>query len=187
MVPLMSLWLPILVSAALVFVASAIAHMVLPHHRTDLREAPDEDRIMDALRATGITPGDYVLPHANSSAEMQTPEYQEKYERGPVAMITIFPPGPPSMAKNLVQWFIYCIVVSLFAAYVAGRAVDAGGDYMSVFRFAGVTAFAGYALGQWQSNIWFGRSWSTTFKSNLDALAYALLTAGVFGWLWPAM
>lgn len=187
MVPLMSLWLPILVAAVIVFVASSIAHTVLPHHRSDFRKAPDEDRIMDALRTAGVPPGDYVIPHAASSEEMQSPEYREKYERGPVAMVTVFPPGPPSMARNLVQWFIYCVVVSIFAAYVAGRAVEAGGDYLDVFRFAGVTAFAGYALALWQGNIWFGRSWSSTLKSNIDSGVYALLTGGVFGWLWPPM
>ncbi len=38
MVSLMSLWIPILVSAVIVFVLSSIIHMVLPYHRTDLRK-----------------------------------------------------------------------------------------------------------------------------------------------------
>jgi len=33
MVPLTSLWAPILLSAVIVFVASSIMHMVLPFHR----------------------------------------------------------------------------------------------------------------------------------------------------------
>lgn len=187
MVPLMSLWLPILVAAALVFIASSIAHTVLPHHRSDFSEAPDEDAIMDALREAGVQPGtDYVVPHAGPE-ELKSPEFQAKYAKGPAAIVSVLPAGPPSMGKSLVGWFVYCVVVSVFAAYVAGRAVEAGGDYLSVFRFAGVTAFAGYALALWQSNIWFGRSLSTTVKSNLDGIVYALLTGGVFGWLWPAM
>ncbi|MGH9368276.1 MAG: hypothetical protein ACRD3M_11445, partial [Thermoanaerobaculia bacterium] len=77
------------------------------------------------------------------------------------------------------------LVVSVFAAYVAGRAVPAGPQYLTVFRYVGTTAFAAYSLALWQNSIWYSRSWNTTLKSNFDALVYALLTAGTFGWLWP--
>ena len=43
MVPVTSLWLPVLVSAVIVFVASSILHMVLPFHRKDYRAVPSED------------------------------------------------------------------------------------------------------------------------------------------------
>jgi hypothetical protein len=97
----------------------------------------------------------------------------------------VYPPGPMSMRNQLINWFIYAIVVGVFAAYVAGRALGPGARYLSVFRFAGVTAFAGYALALWQMSIWYRRSWLTTIKSTVDGVIYALLTAGVFGWLWP--
>jgi len=87
--------------------------------------------------------------------------------------------------KNLVQWFINCVVVGIFAAYVAGRALPAGSRYLAVFRFAGVTAFSGSALALWQNSIWYRRAWTTTLKSTIDGLVYALLIAGTFGWLWP--
>jgi hypothetical protein len=89
------------------------------------------------------------------------------------------------MASNLVLWFIYTVVVSFFAAYIAGRAVGPGSDYLVVFRFVGTTAFMGYALALPQNSIWYRRSWGTTLKSMFDGLVYALLTAGTFGWLWP--
>jgi hypothetical protein len=76
-------------------------------------------------------------------------------------------------------------VISVFAAYIAGRAVPAGGEYLEVFRFAGTTAFIGYTAALWQVSIWYKRRWSTTLKSTFDGLIFALLTAGVFGWLWP--
>jgi hypothetical protein len=117
--------------------------------------------------------------------EMNSAEHQEKIKRGPGAMLTIWPGGKPSMAKNLVQWFIYSLVVGVFAAYVAGRALQPGAYYLAVFRFAGVTAFASYAIAGWQQSIWWKRSWLTTFKNTFDGLVYALLTAGIFGWLWP--
>jgi hypothetical protein len=116
---------------------------------------------------------------------MKDPEFVEKMTRGPVALITVMQSGPPSMGKNLIQWFIYCVIVSVIAAYVAGRALAPGAAYLEVFRFAGCTAFVAYAVALWQNSIWYRRKWSTTIKSNVDGLVYALLTAGVFGWLWP--
>jgi len=89
------------------------------------------------------------------------------------------------MATNLTQWFLYSLVVGIFAAYVAGRALESGAHYLAVFRFVGVTAFACYTLAGWQESIWWKRSWSTTLKNSFDGLIYALLTAGTFGWLWP--
>jgi hypothetical protein len=185
MVPLMSLWLPILLSAVIVFVASSIIHMVLPFHRSDYSKVPSEDEVMDALRKFGIPPGDYVMPCPGSPKAMKDPVFLEKFKRGPVAFITVMPGGAPSMGKNLAQWFVYCVVVGIFAAYIAGRALGPGSHYLDVFRFAGCTAFTGYALALCQNSIWYKRAWSTTLKSTFDGLLYGLLTAGTFGWLWP--
>jgi hypothetical protein len=100
-------------------------------------------------------------------------------------IFTIWPGGKNSMAPYLVQWFVYSLVVGIFAAYVAGRALEAGAHYLAVFRFVGVTTFACYTIAGWQESIWYRRAWSVTVKNTLDGLFYALLTAGTFGWLWP--
>ena len=185
MVSLMSLWIPILVSAGLVFVASSIIHMVLPYHRSDFGRLPAEDEVMAALRKFKIPPGDYMMPCAGSPKAMGSPEHIEKMNRGPVAVMTVVPSGRPSMGASLVQWFIYCLVVGLFAAYIAGRALGSEAHYLAVFRFTGCTAFLGYSLALSQNSIWYKRSWTATLKSTIDGLVYGLLTAGVFGWLWP--
>jgi hypothetical protein len=106
-------------------------------------------------------------------------------KQGPVMVVTVIPNGPMTMGKNLALWFLYSVVVGIFAAYVAGRALPVGAAYLRVFQIAGVTAFAGYSLALWQLSIWYRRAWSTTIKATVDGLIYALLTAGVFGWLWP--
>lgn len=185
MVPIAALWIPILLSAVIVFVVSSIIHMMLPYHRTDFGRIPDEDKVMEGLRKFNVPPGDYLMPCAGSPKEMGTPEFIEKMKRGPVALLTVMKSGPPSMAGNLVLWFVYCVVVGVFAAYIAGRAQPAGAHYLSVFRFAGCTAFVGYSLALWQNVIWYKRSWKATLKSTLDGLIYGLLTGGTFGWLWP--
>ena len=185
MTGLIQLWLPILLSAVIVFVVSSLIHMVLTYHRTDVRKVSAEDEVMDALRKVGIPPGDYMIPYAGTPKRMKDPDFIDKMRRGPVAFFTVMASGPPSMGKSLVQWFLYCIVVGIFAAYIAGRALGPGADYLPVFRFAGCTAFVGYALALWQNSIWYKRAWSTTIKATVDGLIYALLTAGTFGWLWP--
>lgn len=185
MVPVLSLWLPILVSAALVFVVSAVIHMVLRYHASDLQALPAEDEIMPALRRHQIPPGNYVMPHARSAAAMKEPAYIEKREQGPVAFIRVMPSGQARMGKQLTTWFVYAVVVGILAAYIAGRALGPGAGYGDVFRFAGATAFIAYAMGTWQDSIWYGLKWSTAAKNTLDGLIYGLLTGGVFGWLWP--
>ena len=183
MVPIASLWLPILLSSVIVFVVSAIVHMVLPYHRNDFVKTPNEEAAINALR--GTPPGDYMVPHGGGPEAMKDPAFIEKMTRGPIVVMSVLPSGPPSMGKNLAQWFVYTLVVGLFAAYLTSRALGPGASYGQVFRFVGATAFAGYGLALAQGSIWFGRKWSTTIKSIFDALIYALLTAGTFGWLWP--
>jgi len=186
MVPIMSLWLPIVLSAIVVFIASSIIHMVLPYHKSDYKGLPDEDAVLSALRKISIPPGDYVFPKPSSPKDMKSPAFLEKWKAGPVGMMTIMKRrDAPSMGKPLALWFLFCIVISISSAYIAGRALQTGAPYLSVFRFAGATAFVGYALGLWPLTIWFGRAWTTTLKSNIDGLIYGLLTGGVFGWLWP--
>jgi hypothetical protein len=185
MTSLVALWLPILVSAVIVFIASSIIHMGPFWHRGDYPKVPNEDRLRDAVRPLGIPAGEYMVPRGTSSKDMQAPEFQEKLKQGPVLVLTVLPNGTFSMVGNLVQWFIYCLVVSFFAAYVAGRALPDGTDYLRVFQLVGATAFIGYALALWQMSIWYKRSWGLSVKATVDGLIYGLLTAGTFGWLWP--
>ena len=185
MTALTALWLPILVSAVIVFIASSIIHMTPLWHRNDFPRLPNQDAVMDALRPLNLPQGEYFVPRARDMKEMRTPEFQQQLERGPVVRLTVMPNRKMSMARPLTLWFIYIIVVSFFSAYIAGRALAPSAHYLEVFRFVGAAAFIGYALALWQMSIWDGRSWGMTIKSTIDGLIFALLTAGTFGWLWP--
>jgi len=169
MVPVTDLWLPILVSAVFVFVASSIIHMVFKYHHADWKRLPSHDDVQEAMRRFAVAPGDY---HARS-------------DKGPNFIITIFPPGQSGMGKNLVMWVLYSILIGVFAGYVAGEALGPGARYPRVFQFAGTVAFCGYSLALMPQSIWYNRKWSTTLVSMFDGLIYGLLTAGTFGWLWP--
>ena len=184
MVSIASLWLPILAAAAAVFVVSSIIHMATPWHHYDFAPMPDQGRVLDALRSFNIKPGDYVVPHPHGPQGASSAEFAELSKRGPVVAMTVLP-GDVVIAKNLVLWFLYCIVVALCAAYIAGAALSPGAEMKKVFQFAGATAFFGFALARWQDTIWYSRSVVTTLKSTIDGLIYALVTAGVFAWFWP--
>lgn len=179
-----SLWLPILLSTIAVFFASSLIHMVLKYHKTDFRGVPNENAIIDAVRAQNLAPGEYAVPHADDPSRLKDPDFIDKWKRGPVFM-TVFPHGNLSMGPQLAQWFVYSLLASISAAYIASRALGTGANYMDVFRFAGATAFFCYSFAQWQQSIWYKRPWSTTIKNTIDGLIYALITAGFFGWLWP--
>lgn len=185
MTELTVLWLPILLSAVIVFVVSSIIHMLSPWHKSDYPQAPNEDQLRDAFRPLAIPPGDYMVPRAASREELHTQEFAAKMKAGPVMMLTVMPNGPWPMGRNMGFWFLYLMVVGILAAYVTGRALSVGAPYLQVFRFIGTTAFLGYSVALWQMSIWYRRAWSTTIKATVDGLIYSLLTAGVFGWLWP--
>lgn len=185
MVSLGALLLPILLSAVLVFVVSSIIHMVLKYHASDYRQLPNEDAVRAAIRSGGAAPGQYVTPYVMDMKLMEKPEVKQKYTDGPVAVMYVRRPALPNMGSFLGQWFVYLLVVSLFVAYVASLALAAGTPYMTVFRLVGATAFLAYAAGAVPNAIWMGKPWSVTWKEMLDGLVYGLVTAGVFGWLWP--
>jgi hypothetical protein len=183
--PLHTLWLPVVLSSVFVFIVSAAIHMLPLWHRKDYPKVPEEQRVREALGPLAIPPGEYMVPRASGTREMRSPEFLEKVKNGPVVILTVRPNNMPGMAKNLIQWFVYSLVVGLFAAYVAGRALPPGSVYLHVFRFAGAVSFLAYSLALWQMSIWYARSWKMTIKETIDGLVYALVTAGVFGWLWP--
>jgi hypothetical protein len=185
MVALSALWLPILLSAVIVFVVSSVIHIATPWHNGDYPKMPNEDKVMDALRPLAVLPGDYMVPRPSSAQEMRSPDFVEKMNKGPVLVLTVMPNGPVQMTKSLVLWFLYSAVVGLFAAYVASSVLPAGAPYLRVFQLVGVTAFVGYSVALWQMSIWYRRAWGTTIRATIDGLIYALVTAGVFGWLWP--
>lgn len=183
---LTALWLPILLSAVFVFIASTILHMLIPIHKGDYKKLPGEEKVLAEMRAQAVQPGEYMFPCAASMKDMATPEMVEKFKLGPVGHMTVVPNGPWAMGKSLVQWFVYSILISVFTAYVAHHALVAGADYLAVFRLTGTVAILAYAFANVPNSIWKGTPWSTTLKFAFDGIVYGLVTAGAFGWLWPA-
>ena len=185
MVPLTALWLPILLSAAVVFAVSAMVWMVMPHHRNDFARADDEDALMDAVRGSVAGPGMYTFPRP-ADGEENGEAYRERLGAGPVGILRVRDPQSvldmkPAMAKS----FLLHVVVGIFVAYLAAGTLQSGASHLSVFRVTGTAAFMAYGFIGFQESIWFGLPGKVAFKHALDGLVYALLAAGIFGWLWP--
>ena len=180
-----ALWLPVVLSAVLVFVLSSVIHMVLKYHNRDYRKLPNEDAVRAALRAGNPEPRQYVIPYCAEMKEMESPEMRQKFIDGPVGVLNLRRPGPPTMGPMLLQWFVYTLVVSLFVGYVAAHAIPVGASYLDVFRIVGAVGFLAYAAGQVPAAIWMGKPWAVAGKEVFDGLLYGLVTAGAFGWLWP--
>ena len=185
MVSVLSLWLPVLLSAVFVFVVSSVIHMVLKYHSNDFIKVPKEEEVMDALRPFNLEPGNYSMPRAADMKDMNSPEYKEKLNKGPNAMLTVLPNGSMNMGSALLQWFLFCVVVGIFSGYVAGIKLAPGAAYMEVFRISSVVAFCSYSLGLWSNTIWYKHSLSATIKSTFDGLVYGLVTGGVFIYSFP--
>ena len=178
---ILDLWLPILVSTVICFFASSAIWVLFKWHNSDYTKTDDEERVRDALK--GAKPGFYVLPFCIDWSEMAKPEVQQKYSDGPIAYITVAPNGMPSMGPKMVSMVIYFLFVSIACAYMVSRTIAPDADYLAVFRIAGTVAFLANGIAVIPESVWFARPWSMTFKNLLDAMIYALLTGGVFGWL----
>ncbi|MDR3684411.1 MAG: hypothetical protein P4L11_11855 [Geothrix sp.] len=184
-VPLVQLWLPILLSAVCVFAASSLIHMVVKWHASDYNALSNEDEVRAAIRKGTPAPGQYVLPHCADMKDMGKPDMQQKYQDGPVGFLVIVPNGMPAMGAALGKWFAYSVLVAFMAAYLASRTLAPGTHYLQVFRVIGAVSFLTYGFGAIPSAIWMGKPWRSAVKDLADALVYGLLSAGVFGWLWP--
>ena len=181
----MELWKPILLSGFAVFMMSAIVWTALPHHKKEFAALPDEDAVLKALRAGNPAPGLYNLPHMESQAEMNSPEGKAKLGAGRTALITVMPGGMPPMGPMMAKSFVANVIVAIFVAYVGWHTLPMGTEYLQVFRITGTVTFMAYALATIPESIWFGRPWSAYLLGAFDALLYALIAAGIFGWLWP--
>jgi hypothetical protein len=182
---LVSLLIPTLVAAVAVFLLSSIVHMVLPWHKSDYPSLPNQDAAMDAIRALNIPPGEYMAPKPANRDDMKSAEFKAKMERGPAFILNVRPPGGFSLGKPLAYWFIYCLVVSFLAGHVAWGADIPAAETGRLFHTVGLSAALGYCVGIWQQTVWFGKPWTTTLKSTVDGLIYAVATAMIFIWLWP--
>jgi hypothetical protein len=180
---LAQLWLPIVISAVLVFVVSAITHMFIPARQTEWGHLHKEADLQEALR--GAKPGLYGFPMPADPGHRGKPEALKRWAEGPSGWLSVVPPGPINMGRNLGLSFLLNLLVSAFVAYIAIHALGVAPHYRAVFRMVGSIGFLAYAVGTVYEGIWFWKPWKSLAYNVIDALLYGLVMAGTFGWLWP--
>ena len=184
MVTILSLWLPILIASVLVYVVAAVLYMATPLHSKDFAKLQGEDAVMDVLRAQEVKQGQYMFPGAESKKEWSSPEWIEKANRGPVGLLFIHALGT-SMSKQLTFQGIFVLAISIMAGYMGSASLPPGAEYLEVFQVVGTAAFLAHSAGPFTDAIWYGFSWKMAWVRALEGLLFGVLTAGVFGWLWP--
>ncbi|HBS29811.1 MAG TPA: hypothetical protein DEB06_10275 [Phycisphaerales bacterium] len=181
-VTLAELWLPIVLSAIAAFFASFVAWALLPHHKKDWQSTgAAEDDLLRTVKAAALRPGQYVFPHIHDPKDKQA---CEKMKDSGMGALTVFD-GPPNMGRNMALSVVANILICTLVAYVASIALPRGARYLDVFQLVGAAALLGYWTGGIHHGIWFGRPVRNFLTDFADAIAYTLLTAGIFGWLWP--
>ena len=183
---LLALWLPILLSAVVVFVISSLIHMVVKWHAADYHGLPNEDAVRAAIRAGNPTPGGYVMPYCKDMKDMGSAAMVQKYQEGPVAHITLGASGAPKMGKYLGLWFLWSLAVAVVAAFIVTQLMGLDPERArAAAKLVGAVTFIAYGFGSVTESIWMMRPWSVTAKNLLDAALYALGSGLVFFYLWP--
>jgi len=203
---LLSLWLPILLSAAAVWFVSTIFGMPFLHHKNDWIGLPassapgGEDAFMDSIRKSGIKPGNYLFPDFRTREAMESEKVSKALKEGPVGHLSLWQP-PLSMGGKLATTFIVYLVVSTLIAYLASVALPlraptppqpspASGEGgfatpLKVFQVVGTAGILAYSFSFIPSAIWFGAYKRTIVASIIDGIVYGAITGAIFAWRWP--
>lgn len=184
---LLALWLPILLSAVVVFVISSLIHMVFKWHASDYKGFANEDAVRGALRVGNPEPGKrYVVPYCADMKEMGSEAMRKKYAEGPNAVVVFGPTGQPGMGRQLGVWFLWSLIIALGAGFIVAELVGISPwRARAGAKLVGAFTFAAYGLGTVTESIWMYRSWISSAKYLLDSALYAVGSALVFYHLWP--
>lgn len=182
MVDLTSLWLPILLSTVAMFFLGFMSYMVFGFHAKDWAELPDEDGFSDSIRERNIPIGNYMFPYCANAEQMKSEAFIEKQKQGPVGLLQVWQPGT-GMGKQLACQFIFLLVTSFCLAYLATIALEAGAEFMQVFRFVGTAGMLTFTAANVPTTIWYqSRLSGHVIDGVLNGLAIGL----IFAALWPA-
>src|SRR4249919_3561512 len=138
------IWLPVVVAAVAVFVASSLIHMVFKWHVSEYRPLANEDEVRAALRAGNAAPGSYVIPHCADMKKMRDEAMLQKFREGPVAFLTVVRSGTPHMGKALGAWFVLNLFIAWFAGVTAAAYVGPHGNGHYAGHLVGIITLLAY-------------------------------------------
>ena len=183
------LWIPILVSAAAVWIASALAWMIVGHHKNDNPALPNEQEVIDTIKGWNLPPGEYMFPDFRRCKGMTKEQKQAMYEnmqKSPMGILRVW--GKISMGGNMLWTFVVCLVVSTLIAYLGWSALPhAGSSFAHTFQVLGTAGILAYCFASFPGDIWFQRSRRAMTTNFIDGVVFGLITGAVFAWLWPTL
>jgi len=167
-------WIAGVVGGIVLFIWGSIAHVATPLGSTGISSMPNEDAVMDAMRANITQPGLYFFPGiVGNQDEAAMKAWEEKAKRGPngIMVYQLRSEGAllPSLliteaVSNIIVGLLAAIVLSQIAGSLAFRAsmaglialigsVDIYGSYWNWYKFPTdytlaqiVVLFIGYIL-----------------------------------------
>lgn len=182
---LTELWAPIVLSAVIAWIVSAIIWTVAPHRKAEWSGVTDEERFLGTIRSMSLGAGYYMFPFCGDAAQMKDEAFKKRWNEGPIGVLHVWS-HRRSMGACMIGSFVFNLVASVFIAYIAWNSLDgrAGLDYLKVFQITGATAFMAYSFALIPGGIWFGKPIRSMVYDVVEGLVIGLLTGGVFGWLW---
>ena len=123
----MRVFIAAIVGALIVFIWSAAAHMFTPLGTAGIAMLPNEDQVVESLRANLTKSAVYIFPGMDMQKQ-QPPEeqkaWEEKLARGPSGLLVYTAEGlQPPFPMNLGYEFLTVLFSSLIAAIVISRTV----------------------------------------------------------------
>lgn len=181
---LIDLWLPILVSAVAVWVASALAWTALGHHKKDMQELTPqaEEELKQVLSRHGVTPGVYGYPNFNSFKGKSKEEVAAMMTR-PMGILRVW--RGMGMAGPMVFGFVWSLIIGVLIAYIGHPVLPKGTEFAKVMQVLGTAGVLAYAFGGVVNDVWFQESKRAMVLCFIDGVVYGLITGAIFAWLWP--
>jgi len=168
-----------IVAGIVVFVWGAVSHMILPTAKLGIKQIPNEEAILSAMRASIQEPGFYFFPGMDMSRE-PTPEeesaWNAKYLAGPTGVLVYHPTGSAPMSpKQLINELLSNIVAAILAAFVISHVTGGFGRRALIVTLLGLFAWMSISVSYWN---WYGFPASTTIAEAVDQVG---------GWLFGGL
>ncbi len=167
-----------LVGGVLWFVWGAFAHMALGLGESAMKQMPDQEPVLAALRAQNLEDGLYTFPFcgdANESDEAWAAA-EVAFKKGPVGMIffqkSVAEMMPPS---TLVLEFIGGLIASFLAAIVIARFAMGPFTAMRAAVLVVLATWFSHSYSEW---LWYGYPCSWVMDTLIEQMFGWLLAAG---------
>jgi len=177
--------LPGILGGLLVFVWSAIAHMVLPIGQMGLKTIPsNEEPVLNAMKSNIQQGGLYFMPGYDMSrtpTKAEEAAFQAKYEAGPTAFLVYHPTGAKVMTPGqLIRQALFNILCGLIAAFIISMTVTSLTVRGIMVTLMGVFAWVEVNLPYWN---WYRFPADFTIGAGLDTVVGWLLGGFLIAWM----